>query len=50
LDEMYIHGTIRITLDKSLTREEVIYVVDKIKKSVERLRKISPFKFEGERE
>lgn len=43
VDEMYINGTIRISLDK-LTKNEEDLVIKKIKENVEKLRKISPFK------
>ncbi|MBT7903442.1 cysteine desulfurase [Candidatus Woesearchaeota archaeon] len=38
------HGTIRFTLSKYTTKEELDITVKKIKKTVEDLRKISPFK------
>lgn len=43
VDEMYIHGSIRITLDEE-SCEYYMEVVDEIKKAVEKLREISPFK------
>jgi cysteine desulfurase len=43
VDEMYINGTIRITLDK-LSKSEEDFVINKIRENVEKLRKISPFK------
>lgn len=36
------HGSLRITLSEETTREEIDYVVDELKKIVERLRKMSP--------
>ncbi len=36
------HGSIRFTLSKYTTKEEVDYVIDKLKKTVEKLRSISP--------
>jgi len=47
VNKFYLNGSIRISLDclKVLTREEENYVVQKIKENVEKLSKISPFKF-----
>ena len=38
------HGSLRLSLGKYATEEEVDYVLELVPKSVERLRKISPFK------
>jgi cysteine desulfurase len=38
------HGSLRLTLGKYTTNEEVDYVLEVVPKSVERLREISPFK------
>jgi len=46
LDEMYLNGSIRITIDK-LTKKELSFVLDSIKESVKKLQKISPFKYES---
>lgn len=45
--KMYLNGNIRISLDSlgALTKEQEDYVIDKIKLNVEKLTKISPFKF-----
>lgn len=52
VDEMYIHGSIRITLDEQITEEDLAYVVGKINGAVLKLREISPFKLklEGQNE
>lgn len=44
---LYINGSLRLTLltTKALTKQEADYVINEIKKGVEKLRKISPFKF-----
>ncbi|MFA5060778.1 MAG: cysteine desulfurase family protein [Candidatus Pacearchaeota archaeon] len=47
VDEMYINGSIRITLGE-ITEKDAEDVVKCIKESVERLKKISPFKFKEE--
>lgn len=38
------HGSLRLTLGKYTTKEDVDYVLEVVPKSVERLREISPFK------
>jgi len=38
------HGSLRLSLGKYTTNEDVNYVLEVVQKSVERLRKISPFK------
>jgi cysteine desulfurase len=47
LPELFFNGSIRITLDtlKVLTKEQEDFIVKKIKENVEKLQKISPFKF-----
>lgn len=44
-EELYIHGSIRLTLGEDIFGNEG-YVVEKIREKVEKLREISPFKFE----
>lgn len=50
LDKYYFNGSIRISLDslRTLSKNEEEYLVEKIKNSVERLTKISPFKWKGD--
>ena len=36
------HGSLRITLSKDTTKEEIDFVVDELKKIIERLRSMSP--------
>ena len=38
------HGSLRLSLGKYTTEEDINYVIDVVPKSVEKLRKISPFK------
>ncbi len=47
VNKFYLNGSIRLSLDslKVLTREEEDFVIQKIKENVEKLSKISPFKF-----
>jgi len=47
VDKMYLNGNIRITLDtlNVLTKKDEDYVIERIKKNVEKLTKISPFKW-----
>lgn len=47
--KMYLNGNIRISLDSLsvLTKEQEDYVIKKIKENVDKLTKISPFKFGG---
>ncbi len=47
VDAMYINGSIRISLGVDVIGKED-YIVGKIRECVEKLREISPFKFEGE--
>ena len=44
LNQKEIHGTIRFTISKFTTKEELDYSIDKIKMVVEKLRKISPLR------
>jgi len=44
VDDLYIHGTIRITIDKEISMADVRTVVKKISEKVSRLREMSPFK------
>jgi cysteine desulfurase len=46
VEELYIHGSLRLTLGE-ITEKEADFVVEKIKEKVEKLREISPFKFDG---
>jgi len=46
VEELYIHGSLRLSLGE-ITEEEADFVVEKIREKVEKLREISPFKFEG---
>ena len=45
VEDLYIHGSIRMTLGEDIFGKED-FVVEKIRKNVERLREISPFKME----
>ena len=47
VNKFYLNGSIRVSLDslKVLTKEEESFVIQKIKENVEKLSKISPFKF-----
>ncbi len=44
VEDSYINGSIRITLCNALTKKEEDYVIKNIKKVVNKLREISPFK------
>jgi len=44
LSDLQANSSIRISLSKYTTKEEIDYVLDEIKKTVEKLRKISPIK------
>jgi len=44
LEPKQAHGSLRLSLGKYTTKEEVSYAVETIPKAVEKLRKISPFK------
>ncbi|MFH1452149.1 MAG: cysteine desulfurase family protein [archaeon] len=44
VEDLYVHGSLRISFGEILKEEELIYVVEKIKKSVNKLREMSPFK------
>ena len=48
-DELYVHGTIRISLGKDTNLEKAKFVIQKIKEKVKKLRDISPFKLEKEK-
>jgi len=43
VDELYVHGSLRLTLDEK-SGEELKYILKTVKAKVERLREISPFK------
>jgi len=45
VEDLYINGSLRLTLEE-ISEDEADFVVEKIKKGVEKLREISPFKFE----
>lgn len=47
--KMYLNGNIRISLDSLsvLTKEQENYVINKVKENVDKLTKISPFKFKN---
>ena len=47
VEELYIHGSLRLTLGE-ITETEAEFVIEKIKEKVEKLREISPFKFDKE--
>ena len=42
LDDELAHSSLRITIGRFTTREQVDYVVDRIRENVERLRAMSP--------
>ena len=42
LDDEYIFGTIRISFDKSISKDDVDYVIDTLAKYVAKLRAMSP--------
>ena len=44
LEPKQAHGSLRLSLGKFTTKEEVSYAIETIPKAVEKLRKISPFK------
>jgi len=46
VEDLYSNGTIRITLGKPLSEEDIDFIIISIKESVVKLRKLSPF--EGE--
>ncbi|MFA5485024.1 MAG: cysteine desulfurase family protein [Candidatus Pacearchaeota archaeon] len=48
VDELYTHGSIRISLDKDIDKEKADYFIEKLKEHVDYLRKISPFKIKDE--
>lgn len=47
VDEMYIHGSIRMSLGVNAIGKED-YIVQKVREAVEKLREMSPFKFKEE--
>jgi len=47
VEELYIHGSLRLTLGNDITEEDADFVIDKIKENVLKLREISPFKLKG---
>jgi cysteine desulfurase len=47
VEDLYLHGSLRMTLGK-ISAGEVDFVVGSIKKAVEKLREISPFKFKSD--
>jgi cysteine desulfurase len=51
VDKFHLNGSIRITLDSLnvLTKKQEDFIIKKIKDNVEKLTKISPFKFGGEK-
>jgi cysteine desulfurase len=51
VDDLYIHGSLRITLDsiKPLSDKDIKFVAKTIKESVDKLREISPFKYESKK-
>jgi cysteine desulfurase len=51
VEEMYLNGSIRITLDtlKPLTTKQEDFIIKRIKENVEKLQKISPFKFQEDK-
>lgn len=48
VDVLYIHGSLRLTLDtlKPLSDKDIKFIASKIKESIDKLRKLSPFKLE----
>lgn len=48
VQDLYIHGSIRISLSHQNTIEEAKYAIEKIKESVNKLEKMSPFKKDEE--
>ena len=49
VEELYVHGSIRMTLGSDIIGNED-YVVGKIEEKVNKLREISPFKFDDGKE
>lgn len=43
-EQMFVNGTIRITLGKDITFEQAKFFIEKLNEKVQRLREISPFK------
>ena len=48
VDELYIHGSLRITLGNDMNLEKADYLIKQIERGVEKLREMSPFKLEDE--
>lgn len=48
VDEMYIHGSLRITIGSDMNFKKADYVVEKIGVAVDKLRAMSPFKLPAE--
>jgi cysteine desulfurase len=46
VEDLYLHGSLRMTLG-DFSDKDLRFVVEKIKKAVEKLREISPFKFKS---
>ena len=46
VDELYIHGSIRITLGSGMNFKKADYLIEKLKENVAKLREMSPFKLE----
>jgi cysteine desulfurase len=42
LDENYLHGTVRFTVGRQTTKEDIDYTVDRLKSVIARLRSMSP--------
>ena len=49
VDDLYIHGSLRLTLGNDVVGNED-YIIESIKKNVNKLKEISPFKFEEDKE
>ena len=49
VEELYIHGSIRLTLSSDISDKDADYVIEKVREKVGKLREISPFKFDGDK-
>jgi cysteine desulfurase len=49
VDPMYIHGSVRITLDKEISKDDIDFFFNKLNIAVQKLSQMSPFKFEDEK-
>jgi len=49
VDPMYIHGSVRITLDKEISKDDINFFFNKLNIAVQKLSQMSPFKFEDEK-